>query len=109
MFACEAALSSRMVAHLPIALSIIALASLVCAGTTRAAEVAAGKGIAQAKCGSCHDATDWDGETTTSLESLIRDVAKGTVSHKQKITVSDDEVKEIAAYWAASSAKKKAR
>jgi cytochrome c553 len=98
-----------MLAHSPIALSIIALVSLVCAGTARGTEVAAGKSVAQTKCGSCHDATDWDGETTASLESLIRDVAKGAVGHKQKITVSDDEVKEIAAYWVASSAKKKAR
>jgi cytochrome c553 len=89
------------------ALTAIALSFFVCAGSALGAEISAGKGVAQAKCGSCHDATDWDGETTASLESLIRDVAKGTVSHKQKIVVSDDEVKEIAAYWAASSAKKK--
>lgn len=93
----------------PIAFTLIALASFVVAGHALGAEIAAGKGVAQAKCGSCHDATDWDGETPASLESLIRDVAKGAVSHKQKITVSDDEVKEIAAYWAASSSKKKAR
>ncbi len=98
-----------MGAYTPAAFSIVALACLVCAGVAHGAEIAAGKGVAQTKCGSCHDATDWDGETTVSLESLIRDVAKGAVSHKQKITVSDDEVKEIAAYWVASSAKKKAR
>ena len=87
----------------------IAVASLVVADAALGAETAAGKGVAETKCGSCHDATDWDGETAASLETLIRDVVKGAVSHKQKITLSDDEVKEIAAYWAASSSKKKAR
>jgi mono/diheme cytochrome c family protein len=68
---------------------------------------AAGKAAAQAKCAQCHDAGDWDGESPASLESLIRDVARGAVSHKVKIQLNDAEVKDIAAYWAESGKKKK--
>ena len=67
---------------------------------------AAGKAAAQAKCAQCHDAGDWEGESAASLESLIRDVARGAVSHKVKIQVTDAEVKDIAMFWAQSAKKK---
>ena len=86
-----------------LATAIVALAA------TRLAFAAdgAGKAAAQAKCAQCHDAGDWEGESAASLESLIRDVERGAVSHKVKIQLADVEIKEIAAYWAESGKKKK--
>jgi cytochrome c553 len=65
------------------------------------ADVQAGRGAAQSKCGQCHDADDWEGEDAASLESLIRDIVAGKVKHKAKLELTAAEVSNIAAYWAA--------
>lgn len=65
-----------------------------------AADAAAGKAVAQAKCASCHEPADWQGETQASLQSLIRDVASGKVKHnKAKVELSDADIGNVAAYW----------
>jgi mono/diheme cytochrome c family protein len=71
---------------------------LSCAGA-QAADVKAGKVAAQAHCIQCHAADDWDGEDAASLESLIRDIVAGKVKHKQKLSLSDGDIANIAAYW----------
>lgn len=71
-----------------------------------AADAGAGKAIAQARCVSCHEPADWDGESQASLESLIKDVVTGKVKHsKTKVELNDQEITNVAAYWL--SAKKK--
>jgi mono/diheme cytochrome c family protein len=65
----------------------------------QAADVVAGKSAAQAKCAQCHEADDWEGESTASLESLIRDIVAGKVKHKGRLDLSPDEIANIAAYW----------
>jgi len=74
------------------------MSCLLCPGA-QAADVKAGKMAAQTHCIQCHAAHDWDGEDASSLESLIRDIAAGKVKHKQKITLSDADIANIAAYW----------
>ncbi|HKE94217.1 MAG TPA: c-type cytochrome [Povalibacter sp.] len=64
-----------------------------------AADVAAGKTVAQAQCVECHEADDWEGESTASLEALIRDIVAGKVKHKNKLQLSDADIANIAAYW----------
>lgn len=64
-----------------------------------AADVAAGKVAANAKCVQCHEADDWEGESAASLESLIRDIVAGKVKHKNKLTLTPGEIADIAAYW----------
>jgi cytochrome c553 len=64
-----------------------------------AADVAAGRVTAQAKCVACHEADDWEGESAASLQSLITDIIAGKVKHKQKIELSAADVANIAAYW----------
>lgn len=66
-----------------------------------AADVAAGKTAANAKCVQCHEADDWEGESAASLESIIRDIVAGKVRHKNKLDLSPKEVADIAAYWGA--------
>jgi mono/diheme cytochrome c family protein len=68
-------------------------------GLCPAADTAAGKAAAQAKCVECHEADDWVGESAASLEGIIRDIVGGKVKHKNKLQLSDAEIANIAAYW----------
>jgi mono/diheme cytochrome c family protein len=77
---------------------------MLCLGTVSptlwAADADAGKQLAQAKCASCHEPGDWQGETTGSLESLIKDVVSGKIKHgKAKVELSAAEIADITAYW----------
>lgn len=65
-----------------------------------AADIAAGRAAAQAKCVACHEADDWSGESAASLQSIISDIVAGKVKHKQKLQLSPAEIDNIAAYWA---------
>jgi mono/diheme cytochrome c family protein len=76
---------------------------MLVAATVAAADVAAGKATANARCIQCHEADDWDGEDAASLESLIRDIVAGKVKHKHKIELSPAQIADVAAYWAESS------
>jgi mono/diheme cytochrome c family protein len=69
--------------------------------TASAADVAAGRAAAQAKCVQCHEADDWEGESAASLEGIIRDIVAGKVKHKTKIELTPAEIANIAAYWEA--------
>lgn len=65
-----------------------------------AADAGAGKTLAQARCAACHEPRDWQGETTASLQSLIRDVVSGKVKHsKTPVQLSETEIADITAYW----------
>lgn len=79
--------------------SIVAAVALSWAAVCGAADVAAGKAAAQAKCLECHEADDWEGESAASLEALIADIVAGKVKHKKKIELSPAEIANIAAYW----------
>jgi mono/diheme cytochrome c family protein len=84
------------------------LIGLGATSAARAADMQAGKSVAQAKCSQCHDADDWEGEDASSLEALIRDIVAGKVKHKGKLELTSAEMTNIAAYWAdASKAKKR--
>jgi hypothetical protein len=69
--------------------------------STLAADVGAGRATAQAKCVQCHEADDWEGESTASLASIIRDIVAGKVKHKTKLDLTPAEIENIAAYWGA--------
>lgn len=65
-----------------------------------AADVAAGKTLAEAQCGECHYAEDWEGESADDIAALIKAVRDGDAKHKEKVALSDEEVANVAAYWA---------
>lgn len=64
-----------------------------------AGDPAAGKAKADAVCAECHEKADWAGENAAALEAKIKDVVGGKTKHKKKLTLTDDEIKGIAAYW----------
>jgi mono/diheme cytochrome c family protein len=80
---------------------MLAVALLVGASTASAADVNAGRAVAQAKCGQCHTAKDWEGESAASLEDIIRDIVAVKVKHRTKIELTPAEIADVAAYWAA--------
>lgn len=75
------------------------VALLAATASASAADVLAGRQAAQAKCQTCHEADDWEGESAASLQSLISDIVAGKVKHKQKIDLSAADIQNIAAYW----------
>jgi cytochrome c553 len=78
-----------------------ALLTLMWTMSTNAADAAAGRTAAQAKCVECHEADDWEGESAASLEGIIRDIVAGKVKHKRKLDLTPAEIANIAAYWGA--------
>ena len=81
-------------------------ASLILAGLAsqaNAGDVAAGKAIMDKTCSACHEAADWHGTSEAELVKLVDGVAKGTTMHKKKLTLTDADVANIAAYWAAAA------
>ena len=86
----------------------IAIALIFSAATVSAAAINAGKPKVQQECASCHQPSDWEGETEASLSSLMKDIVRGKVNHhKKQLTLSDQDIENIAAYWVSSSNKKK--
>jgi mono/diheme cytochrome c family protein len=80
--------------------------ALVFAPAAFAADAIAGKQKVQQECASCHQPNDWEGETEASLSSLMKDIVAGKVSHhKKQLTLSDQEIENIAAYWARNNKK----
>lgn len=82
-------------------MSAFVLATLGYGASASAADIAAGRAAAQAKCVECHEADDWEGESAASLESLIKDIVAGKVKHKRKLELGSAEISNIAAYWGA--------
>jgi mono/diheme cytochrome c family protein len=77
------------------------LLCLAWGGAASAADVAAGRAAANAKCVQCHEADDWEGESAASLEGIIRDIVAGKVKHKRALELTPAEIANIAAYWGA--------
>lgn len=76
------------------------IGSVAAAGSSAAADIVAGKAAADRHCVQCHEAGDWEGEDAASLSSLIRDIVAGNVKHKRPLQLSDNDIQNIAAYWA---------
>lgn len=76
------------------------------AGAVQAADAPAGKEKVDAVCGECHEAADWQGTSEAQLQALIKDVVAGKVKHPKKLSLSDADIANIAAYWASVSAAK---
>ena len=65
----------------------------------QASDAAAGKALADERCASCHEAADWQGETAENIAAMTKDIVAGTTKHKEKLKLTDAEIKAIAAYW----------
>ncbi len=81
---------------------VCATAALAMAGWNLAAhaDAAAGKAKFTAACAECHEASDFAGEDVKGLTDTIKKISAGQMKHKAKITLSDAEIADVAAYMA---------
>ncbi|MEJ1963605.1 MAG: hypothetical protein WDO56_19405 [Gammaproteobacteria bacterium] len=75
--------------------------SLACYAAPASADVAAGKLVADKDCGACHEPADWKGQNAVQLEAKIHSVVAGKSKHPKKIGLTDAQISDLAAYWAA--------
>jgi mono/diheme cytochrome c family protein len=68
-----------------------------------AADVEVGKAKVQQVCAECHEAADWKGKSEADLQAKITTVVAGKVKHPKKLQLTDAEIADIAAYWAATA------
>jgi cytochrome c553 len=77
--------------------------SLVTAGAAHAADAAAGEAKAKV-CGDCHaPAEDFKGVSEADLTAKIKGVVSGSHKHPKKLKLTDDDVANIAAFWASAA------
>jgi mono/diheme cytochrome c family protein len=67
-----------------------------------AADAAAGQATFEKTCKGCHakKMQPFAGKSAADLETLIKGIEGGTVKHPKKLTLSADEVSNVAAYIA---------
>jgi cytochrome c553 len=70
-----------------------------------AADVEAGKAKVKQVCAECHEVADWKAKNEADLQAKIAGVAAGKLKHPKKLQLTDAEMADIAAYWAAATAK----
>ena len=68
-------------------------------GAALAGDAAAGKDKA-ASCAKCHEPADFAGQAAGDIEAKIKDIVAGKAKHKSKLTLSDADIGDIAAYFA---------
>lgn len=84
---------------------LVGLALFGTAASASAADVAAGKAKADEICAACHDPSDWKGQSEAQLRAKIGDVVAGRVKHKKKLHLTEQQIDDIAAYWASAANK----
>ena len=77
---------------------LMVAAASVCAAGWSGAALADAKAKFAADCAECHEAGDFEGEDAKALADTLKKIAAGQVKHKTKVTLSDTEITEIAAY-----------
>lgn len=81
----------------------VAAVFLCSTGVAVAADVAAGKAEVDKVCGACHEPSDWKGKTAAQLEAQIGAVVSGKAKHPKKLDLTDAQIADVAAYWAANA------
>jgi cytochrome c553 len=81
----------------------IAMMTLTCAAAClwAGAALADAKAMVDKTCNNCHEMSDFAGRPAAQIEEKIKAISAGTMKHKKKFTVTDDQAKELAAYLSA--------
>ncbi len=79
---------------------VAALAALGIATAANAADIAAGASIVKEVCSACHLPSMWKGKSAAQIDALIHKVVAGKVMHPKKLTLTDAQMADVAAYWA---------
>lgn len=78
---------------------------IVCSTPVYAADSAAGQTIFAGTCAACHKLKSYAGKSETELQTEISGIVAGTVKHPKKLTLSADDVANVAAYISANEPK----
>ncbi len=70
-----------------------------------AADSAAGQKIYAGTCAACHQFKSYAGKSETDLETQIKGIVAGTVKHPKKLTLSADDIANVATYIASNEPK----
>jgi mono/diheme cytochrome c family protein len=81
------------------------LGGLVSNVSVHAADSAAGQKIFAGTCAACHKMQSYAGKSETDLQTQIKGIVAGTVKHPKKLTLSADDIDNVAAYIASSGSK----
>jgi mono/diheme cytochrome c family protein len=81
------------------------LGGLVSSIPVRAADSAAGEKTFTGTCAACHKLQSYAGKSETELQTEIKGIVAGTVKHPKKLTLSADDIANVAAYIAANEPK----
>jgi mono/diheme cytochrome c family protein len=80
------------------------LAALAVSLPVLAADTAAGKKIFDSVCADCHELKDNAGKPAADLEKTLKSIVAGTTKHKKKLTLSDADISNVAAYLSGAKA-----
>ena len=72
---------------------------------TYAADREAGQKTFQGTCAACHKLKSYAGKSDAELETKIQGIIAGTTKHPKKLTLSDADVANIAAYISSNEPK----
>jgi mono/diheme cytochrome c family protein len=83
--------------------SAVTVVLVFCPEFVAAADPVAGKVEVDKVCGACHQPADWKGKSAEQLETQIKGVVAGKSKHPKKLALTDAQIADVAAYWAASA------
>lgn len=81
------------------------LACLVSVVPAHAADGAAGQKIFTGTCAACHKLQSYAGKSEAQLQTQITGIVGGTVKHPKKLTLSADDIANVAAYISSNQPK----
>jgi mono/diheme cytochrome c family protein len=70
-----------------------------------AADSAAGQKTFTTTCAGCHQLKSYAGKSDAELETEIKGIVAGTVKHPKKLTLSADDISNVAAYISSNEPK----
>jgi mono/diheme cytochrome c family protein len=81
------------------------LGCLVSSISVQAADSAAGEKTFTGTCAACHKLKSYAGKSETELQTEITGIVGGTVKHPKKLTLSADDIANVAAYISSNQPK----
>jgi len=69
------------------------------------ADSAAGQKIFSGTCAACHQLKGYAGKSDADLQTQVKGIVAGTIKHPKKLTLSDDDVVNVAAYISSNEPK----
>jgi len=86
-------------------LAAAALGILATGLPTYGADSAAGQKIFAGTCAPCHQLKSYAGKSDAQLETELKGIVAGTTKHPKKLTLSDGDIADVAAYISSNEPK----